>query len=116
MEELISLNDKAEIIIGYFRDGLSLREIGRRIGKDKNTVKSYVDSYEKKLNKLNLENDEDNKKLLIEELNEEPKYDISNRKKRKLSDEIKQEINKMNKNDWMDIENKWWKKLIYMNI
>ncbi|SHK53350.1 IS21 family transposase [Paramaledivibacter caminithermalis] len=85
---MVTLNQKAEIIISYFREGISQREISRRLGVDRKTVRKYINQYEDKLNRLSNADDEKEVSILIEELSSKPKYDTSKRKKRKLNDEI----------------------------
>ena len=83
---MISLMDKQEIILSHFREGKSQWQIHRDTGFDRKTIRKYINDYELKKRKL-LASDESNM-ALIEDLTAAPKYDISNRVKRKLSDEI----------------------------
>mgnify|MGYP003592763440 FL=1 len=88
---MISLMDKQEIILSHFREGKSQWQIHRDTGFDRKTIRKYINDYELKKRKL-LSSDEGDM-TLIEDLTAAPKYDISNRVKRKLSDEIIQKIN-----------------------
>ena len=88
---MISLMDKQEIILSHFREGKSQWQIHRDTGFDRKTIRKYINDYELKKRKL-LSSDEDDM-ALIEDLTATPKYDISNRVKRRLSDEIIQKIN-----------------------
>ncbi|WP_427340427.1 helix-turn-helix domain-containing protein [Caloranaerobacter sp. DY30410] len=85
---MISLQQKAEILLKYFREGVSQREISRELGISRDTVRKYINEFEKKLQKLEDESDEKNILLLIEEMVLKPKYDTSKRKKVKLTDEV----------------------------
>ena len=49
---MIKLEDKAMILMKYFIEGQSKREIAKRTGFSRNTVKKYIEEHEKKLNKL----------------------------------------------------------------
>ncbi|SHJ80148.1 HTH domain-containing protein [Paramaledivibacter caminithermalis] len=43
---MVTLNQKAEIIISYFKEGISQREISRRLGVDRKTVRKYIKQLE----------------------------------------------------------------------
>ena len=87
---MISLKDKQKIIVSHFLEGKSQWEIYRQEGFDRKTIRKYIEQYEASKQKL-LSSDDD-KLILIEELVEAPKYDISNRSKIKLTDEIMDRI------------------------
>lgn len=87
---MISLVEKQEIILSHFRDGKSQWEIHRRTGIDRKTIRKYIREYEKK--KRELLNSQEEDKELIADIISAPKYDSSNRVRRKLTDEIIERI------------------------
>src|SRR6056297_1697773 len=91
---MVKLNEKAKILIKYFVEGKSKRQIARETARSRNTVKKYIKEHEDKLSRLNKTLDKDEIIPLIESLVDKPKYDVSNRSKRKLTKEIIKEINK----------------------
>lgn len=91
------MEQKAEILMKYFRENISQRMISKELGISRTTVQKYIKDFESKykiLNDLGKDEDNNNKNilLLIEELSSKPKYDVSNRIKVKLTNEIKDEI------------------------
>src|SRR6056297_1787201 len=91
---MVKLNEKAKILIKYFVEGKSKRQIARETARSRNTVKKYIKEHEDKLSRLNKTLDKDEIIPLIESLVEKQKYDVSKRTKRKLTKEIIKEINK----------------------
>lgn len=92
---MISLVEKSDILLKYFRENKSQRQISRETGISRVTVKKYIDEFEKKTKELNVldkDNDQDLIMSLIEEIDLKPKYDTSSRTKIKLTDDIKSEI------------------------
>lgn len=79
----------------YFREGKSQRAISRELKISRTTVQKYIKDYESKYETLKtLDEDKDKNKilLLIEEMSSKPKYDVSKRRKVKLTDEVMEEI------------------------
>lgn len=91
---MLKLKTKANVLIKYFVDGLSIREINRRTSISRKTISKYVKEFKNYLDQLNTKEKEEDIIALIEKMVEKPKYDTSNRKKIKLTDEIKNEIDK----------------------
>lgn len=92
MTTMLSMNTKQEIILRYYRQGHSQRRISRDLKICRKTVKKYLSDYEKQRNKeLPTGNDFSG---INNSITEEPKYDSSNRKKRKLTEEIAEQIDK----------------------
>ncbi|SJZ67812.1 IS21 family transposase [Selenihalanaerobacter shriftii] len=91
---MVKLNEKADILLKYFIEDKSIRKITRETNKSRNTVRKYIRDHEEQLSKLDKSLREDEILSLIENLVKEPQYDSSNRSKRKLTDEIIEEINK----------------------
>ncbi len=83
---MINLVQKQEIILSHFREGKSQWQIHRETGIARKTIRKYIREYEKKKRDL-LDSKEENKEL-IEDIVSPPKYDSSNRVRRKLTDEI----------------------------
>ncbi|MFA7412773.1 MAG: IS21 family transposase [Tissierellaceae bacterium] len=94
------MDQKAEILLGYFREHKSQREISRDFKISRDTVSKYIKEFESKNEELmNLASEEDADRnkilLLIEEMSSKPKYDTSNRVKTKLTEEVINEIDKL---------------------
>jgi DNA-binding transcriptional regulator LsrR (DeoR family) len=51
---LIGLDEKAEILMGYFRDNKSQRAISRETGISRDTVSKYIKEFEAKNDLLNV--------------------------------------------------------------
>ncbi|YCJ45760.1 IS21 family transposase [Schinkia sp. CFF1] len=92
MKAVVELQQKQDIILMYFRDGMSQRAIAREVGIDRKTVKRYIKDYETKLMAVDQTEDSLDKGELIQSIVEAPKYNTSNRVKRKLTDEIEEKI------------------------
>ena len=84
--------DKMEIILMHYREGKSQRQMERELKISRKTISKYIKQYEQKRQKLStFQNDEEIHKV-IENIVEKPRYDSSNRVKRKLTDEILSKI------------------------
>ncbi len=97
---MIGLDEKAEILMGYFRDNKSQRAISRETGISRDTVSKYIKEFEAKNDLLNVlkEDEEKNRNqilLLIEEISSKPKYDASSRTRTKLTNEVTQKIDEL---------------------
>ena len=84
---MIGLIDKQKIIISYYREGKTQRQIARELDINRKTIRRYIREYEKKKNILIGSKDSDNTEL-IADIVEKPKYNSSSRYKVKLTDEI----------------------------
>ena len=94
------MDQRAEMLMKYFRENKSQRTIARELGISRTTVRKYIKDFESKHEKLlALEQDgDDNKRkilMLIEEMASKPKYDSSSRTRVKLTDEIISEIDSL---------------------
>jgi transposase len=93
--------DKNRILISYYREGKSKREISRVLKISRKTVRKYIEEHER------LFNEKTDKSQLELGISSKPKYDTSSRKKKKLTDDIVGEIdncllsNKENRNRGM---------------
>ncbi|WP_205101265.1 IS21 family transposase, partial [Marinitoga litoralis] len=92
---MIGLDQKREIILMYFREGKSQRKISREIGINRKTVSKYIKEYETAMEELNNKDFVGNKEELIEKITGKPKYKVSNRKARKVTEELKERIEEL---------------------
>ena len=88
---MIELNQKQKIILKHI-DGISNREIAKEFHMSKDTVNKYVNEYEEKKKELIQSNPGIDRTEIIHDIVEKPKYDSSNRKPIKVTDEINQVI------------------------
>ena len=72
--------EKQQIILSHFHQGISQRKISKQLGLSRNTVKKYIDEYEKNRSLQ----DNSSKGVL-----DPPRYDCSSRTKRKLTQQIR---------------------------
>lgn len=96
---MLKLIDKQKIIIKYFNEGISQRQIERELHISRKTIRRYIAEYGKKRNRLMEQNTED--VALIADICKKPKYNTSNRAKVKLNEHIMDRIKfflKENKN------------------
>lgn len=94
------MDQKADILMKYFRENKSQRAIARELGISRTTVQKYIKDFKTKHEKLmELKQDKDGNKIkilaLIEEMASKPKYDTSSRTRVKLTEEIINEIDKL---------------------
>ena len=75
-------------IIILKQEGLSNREVARQTGLNRETVSKYWEEYKRKRLALMHQGIEVDEKQLQEEITKAPKYDVSNRKARKYTDEM----------------------------
>lgn len=88
----MKLNEKANVLIKHFVKGQSIRKIARESEFSRNTVKNYIRNHEEKLQNLDKAKSRDEILTLIESLVETPKYNSSNRKKYKMNEDIRDDI------------------------
>lgn len=88
---MLKLIDKQKIIIKYFNEGLSGRQIEKELHISRKTIRKYIAEYEGKRNKL-IETKEENI-VFIADICQKPKYDSSTRNKVKLTGQIIERIN-----------------------
>lgn len=82
---LITLNQKQELILKYYREGKSQRTIEKETGISRKTISRYIVKYETARQELLLSTENSNRIDqidLITNLVEAPKYQVSNREKR----------------------------------
>lgn len=89
---MLKMSTKQEIILRYYREGQSQRKISRDLQICRKTVKKYLEDYEKQRNKEPPKEGE--LSALNNSIREAPKYDSTTRKKRRLTKEIAEQIDK----------------------
>jgi hypothetical protein len=86
--KVITLSEKQKIILSYLKDGLSQRDIHRRTGVARDTIRKYVRDYEAKIQELGFDLNDIEKINIIEEITNQPKYKSSPRTKTAITDEV----------------------------
>ncbi len=84
---------KQNIILLSCRDGFSERRISRELGINRETVRRYLAEYRKSRDKLTASGEPEG--VLIEEVVKLPRYNSSNRGKRKFTNEISQVVDRL---------------------
>lgn len=87
------MSTKQKIILLSCRDGYSERRISRELGIHRDTVRRYLIEYHKAREKLS--NGSETDEVLIEEIVKAPSYDSSKRDKRKFTEEISLEVDRL---------------------
>lgn len=86
---MISMQEKQEIIIQYFREGFSQRQIAKNLGINRKTVRRYLTEYEEKASHLLTTPST----VITDDICSKPQYKSTGRQKRKLTTDILNEIN-----------------------
>jgi len=84
---MLEVETNHQIILLYFREGLSLRKIVKKLKIHRDTVKARIDQYEQ-FKASPIGNQDKPKSLLNQYLRTGSVYEVANRKKRKLSEGI----------------------------
>ena len=87
---MLKLIDKQKIIIKYFNEGISQRQIEKELHISRKTIRRYIKEYEKKRNRLIEGKTQD--VALITDICQKPKYNTSSRGKVKMSGQILERI------------------------
>src|SRR5690606_7719236 len=87
---MITMSTKQQIILRYFREGQSQRQIARELHIGRRTVKKYITAYSQAQVSAGPSDKLDTP--LIEELVAPPSYNSSNRGKRRLTEELAAKI------------------------
>jgi hypothetical protein len=87
------MSTKQKIIIRHFRDGQNEMKISRDLHLNRKTVHCYIEDYRKARDKLSGE--EIDEEALIENIVQAPSYNSENLNKRKLTNEIASEIDRL---------------------
>jgi transposase len=85
--EMISLEEKQQIILRHYHDGDSQRKIHRETGIARKTIRKYIQKYEQAKNEL-LKNSSGCYRHLAQDIVDKPQYDTSKRKRMKLTEEL----------------------------
>ena len=80
------MEEKTSIILSHRREGMSIREIARRNGMSRKTVRKYLREFEKETGPSPTEREVDDYLLT------KPKYDSSRRVRRVMTDEVRRRI------------------------
>jgi transposase len=101
---VIKLDQKADILMKYFRENMSQRAIAKEMKVSRTTVRKYIKDYETKCEKVEElakdSNTPSNNTLnLVSEMVSAPKYDTSSRTRIKLTDEIMETIDELIKSN-----------------
>lgn len=84
---MLEVETNHQIILMFYREGLSLRKIARKLKIHRDTVKARIDEYEKF--KASPISDQDKPQSLLNQyLKTGPVYNVASRQKRKLSEEM----------------------------
>nr|WP_206922442.1 helix-turn-helix domain-containing protein [Alicyclobacillus suci] len=73
---MIRLKQKQEILLAYFHEGISQREIARRTGMDRKTIRKYIVEYEQQREELIRTKDPMRIGVLTEGIVQAPKYQV----------------------------------------
>ena len=97
---MIKLDQKAEILMKYFRENMSQRAIAKEMKISRTTIRKYIRDYESKceeIEKLASSNNTTNNDTLnlVSEMVSAPKYDTSSRTRIKLTDEVIEKIGEL---------------------
>ena len=79
------MSTKQKIILSYFREGKSQRQIARELHIGRKTVRRYIEIYEVK---QRLQDSSDSAAFLSRAIVDAPRYNASNRDKRRLTEEV----------------------------
>lgn len=91
--KVITLNDKQKIILHYIKDNISQREIFKKTGISRDTIRKYTQEYESNLQALGHYLTDIEKIDLIDDITNKPKYKSSERSKCALTDEVLDRLN-----------------------
>ncbi len=90
---MIRMSTKQKIILRKYRDGDSERKIARELKVSRTTVRRYLKEY--KLAREELSSSDPNDEALIDNLVKPPTYNSTNRDKKKYTEEIDKEIDRL---------------------
>lgn len=86
------MTEKVDIIKMYFNQGMTQKEVAEKVGRCVKTVRKYIRQHEENLRKLEEDYTEEKLQTVINKIAEAPKYDSSGRVRRKLTNEMINEI------------------------
>ncbi len=83
------MEEKTSIILSHRREGMSIREIARRNGMSRKTVRKYLREFEREAGPSPTDREADDYLLT------KPKYDSSERLRRVMTEEVRQRMRKL---------------------
>ena len=86
VHKMLHMEEKTSIILSHRREGMSIREIARRNGMSRKTVRKYLREFERETGPSPTEREVDDYLLT------KPKYDSSSRVRRVMTDEVRRRI------------------------
>ncbi len=86
LQTMIDMIEKQQIILGYFRQGKSKKQLARELGISPHTVRRYIRKYREE---IGVEATATDHVLPSAGVVEPPRYDSSNRVKRKLTEQVR---------------------------
>ena len=89
---MIGLGQKQRIILAYFHEGASQREIARRTGVDRKTIRKYIVEYEQQREELMQTGDAARIAVLTEGIVQSPQYRTGDRPKPVVTKEVEERI------------------------
>lgn len=89
---MIGLEQKQKIILAYFHEGASQREIARRTGVDRKTIRKYIVEYEQQREELIQTDDAARIAVLTDGIVQPPKYRTGDRPKLVVTEEVEERI------------------------
>ncbi len=90
---MIRMSTKQKIILRKYRDGDSERKIARELKVNRTTVRRYLNEYKRAREELLCSDPND--ESLIDNLVKPPTYNSTNRDKKKYTEEIDKEIDRL---------------------
>ena len=92
VEEMVRLIQKQEILLAYLHEGLSQREIARRTGINRKTIRKYIREYVQQREELAATEDATRMGVLTEGIVQSPKYPVRERPKPVVTEAVEQKI------------------------
>jgi len=89
---MIGLKQKQEILLAYFHGGVSQREIARRTGIDRKTIRKYIVEYEQQKEELVRTEDAGRIGALTDGIVQRPRYRVGERPKPVVTEEVEEKI------------------------
>ena len=89
---MVRLIQKQEILLAYLHEGLSQREIARRTGINRKTIRKYIREYVQQREELAATEDATRMGVLTEGIVQSPKYPVRERPKPVVTEAVEQKI------------------------
>jgi transposase len=91
---MVSMKAKYEIILRYYREGKSLRQISRELGLNRKTVTRYVEKHTKAQLQQQSDNSESSN-VCLTELSQPPVYQTGKRENRQLTEVVRTRVEEL---------------------